>query len=370
MDKYNNGHAMDVSEIPVSEYEIAAKEWAEGSESLEKLLIYCLKNNIVTQACCSGNQAGNMSYVQFELSEKNINALVAVINKCYNLNDVSISFTNQPGVTSNLYIGVHKDSREYFFKDVLSQISDGSNLGIDSLSADMRSTVNAMLHHKVPNEYLEVQYLMNNNQRKMFVATSNPNYSALYWDSPESEPWVESSIGIQGTPEKIIPIIDDIYKKADFEYGNYIDSKIRLENQSPTIHSVQQLATADNIKKEPEIAIIIANPQATRESDYARQNQMTIVDALPGASINQVAKAICGKRYICQFNNFEIEGTKYINEEQIIEAYAKNWEEGKKRFVEAKKLQEQIDGSVREQQIAATISTSLNQESQDEGIKR
>lgn len=35
---------------------------------------------------------------------------------------------------------------------------------------------------------------------------------------------------------------------------------------------------------------------------------MTIVEVLPGMNIEEVAKAMCGQRYICKFNNFEIDG--------------------------------------------------------------
>lgn len=98
MTKYNNGHVVDVKQMNVNDYEIAAKEWAEGSKSLEELLLYCLKNNIVTQACCAGHKEVDRPFLQFELSEKNINVIIKIINQYYNLNGVNITFVNQPGV--------------------------------------------------------------------------------------------------------------------------------------------------------------------------------------------------------------------------------------------------------------------------------
>ena len=74
MANYNNGHVIDVSKISSSEYEIAAKEWSEGSKALEELLFYCLKNNIITQACCVGHKETDMAFLQFELSERNMNS--------------------------------------------------------------------------------------------------------------------------------------------------------------------------------------------------------------------------------------------------------------------------------------------------------
>ena len=75
---------------------------------------------------------------------------------------------------------------------------------------------------------------------------------------------------------------------------------------------------------------IIFDAAATKESDYARENGFTICRVLPGANISDVAKAICGKRYICKFNNFEIVGTKYQNPEEIVSAYEEYNDEIKK----------------------------------------
>ena len=75
---------------------------------------------------------------------------------------------------------------------------------------------------------------------------------------------------------------------------------------------------------------IIFDAAATKESDYARENGFTICRVLPGANISDVAKAICGKRYICKFNNFEIVGTKYQNPEEIVSVYEEYNDEIKK----------------------------------------
>lgn len=68
---------------------------------------------------------------------------------------------------------------------------------------------------------------------------------------------------------------------------------------------------------------IIFDAAATKESDYARENGFTICRVSPGANISDVAQAICGKRYICKFNDFEIDGTKYQNPEEIVSVYNK-----------------------------------------------
>lgn len=141
-----------------------------------------------------------------------------------------MTFINQPGVISKLDISVPKDIGEQFFKDMLGQLSNGLDVQIDLLSQDMQKTLNVMMKYKVPNDYLEIQYFVDNNKKKLFVATTNPNYSDLYWNSENAKTWVDESISIEDTPDKIIPILDDISKKTSSEYINYIDFQKRISN--------------------------------------------------------------------------------------------------------------------------------------------
>ena len=238
-----------------------------------------------------------------------------------------------------------------------------------------------MLKHKIPNDYLEIQYSKNNGEKKLFVATTNPNYSDLYWNNEKAKPWVENSVSIEDSPENIIPIINDISKKAPIVYNNYVEAQMRIGNRIPNSSQIEQEKTSNAIIEEEPVTIA-ANVQASRENDYARKNNMTIVEVLPGMSIEKVAKEICGKKYIGKFNDFEIDGTKYTNPEQIVEAYKKNWEEHKKKlqgkqeaqsitetktdeeplktFTVERNKQRQLDASIRVQQINAMQQANLN----------
>lgn len=60
--KYNNGSSMPISGLSKDELKVAMKEWAEGSETLEKLLWNCYNNGIETGGCHIGN--GN-AYLDF-----------------------------------------------------------------------------------------------------------------------------------------------------------------------------------------------------------------------------------------------------------------------------------------------------------------
>lgn len=353
MNNYNNGHIIDASKIPSSDYEKAAKEWSEGSKALEELLLYCLKNNIITQACCIGHddiKEANTAYLQFELSERNKKHIIKLIQRYYNLDGIDMSFVNQPGLISRFNVEVPKSIGEQFFKDMLIQLSNGIDVEIDNLTPDMKSTVFAMIGHKVPNDYLEVHYSVKNNKRELFVAASNPNYFDLFLGKNEpTKPWLEDSIGISGTPESIGPIIRDISEKTSTEYLNYIKNQRGDSNQDNinTSSTSMQPETSDKKRFIP----IIVNPQATHESSYARDNSMTIMEVLPGANLMDIAEVMCGQRYICEFNNFVIDGTKYETPEQIVEAYKNRWVDSKQSFLVAKKQQELIDASIREKQI-------------------
>lgn len=66
MSKYNNIKSIPIDSIPKEEIKIAIKEWAEGDESMEKLLLTCYDKGIKTSGC----HAGAGSYIAFSYQEK------------------------------------------------------------------------------------------------------------------------------------------------------------------------------------------------------------------------------------------------------------------------------------------------------------
>lgn len=260
---------------------------------------------------------------------------------------------------------------------MLIQLSNGLDIGIDSLTSDMQSIIAALTSHKIPNEYLEIQYSMNDNKKELFVATTNPNYYELYWDKDDAKPWVEDSIGIEGTPESIEPIIRDISKKTSFEYRKYVENQTRLNKIASSLATSMKSKTdkrgMPEIDGAERMNSIVFNAAATRENAYARRNNIAIYEVLPEMTIDDVAQEICGQRYLCKFNNFEIDGTKYKSPAEIVSAYKKHWEDSKKRLLESKKMQEQIDNSIREQQFASLANDKnliSNTDVEEGGLKR
>ncbi len=380
-DSYNNGHLMATSEIAEDNYEKVAKEWAEGSENLEALLLYCLKNGIVTQSSCRGHSDDGYAFVQFELNEANMKSIVKIVNRYYNLDGVSMNFISEPGNISKFSIHVPKKISELFFKDMLSQLSNGIDLEIDSLTDDMKNTLEVMMNHKVPFELLEVNYSKTNDQKQLYVFSSNQDYfDTNLFNDPDYKIYTGDGIGFESTPEKILPIIKDVSKKSDVKYDEFIKDGLKYEDiniqkfakemyekksvgefngfnvDGSKYTSPEEIVNAyfknlekakygfvnsnkndshdiKNIENDSEnnISPIVANAKATIENDQVRQEEKTIVEVLPGMSIEEVARAVCGKRYICKFNNFVIDGTTYTSPEEIIDAYFKSWEEGKKK---------------------------------------
>ena len=90
-------------------------------------------------------------------------------------------------------------------------------------------------------------------------------------------------------------------------------------------------------------------------------------------NIDDVAQAMYGQRYICKFNNFEIDGTKYKTPEEIVTAYKKYCEESTKKFLESREMQEQIDNLARHKQFASVANDKKlisNTDLENGGLKR
>lgn len=100
--------------------------------------------------------------------------------------------------------------------------------------------------------------------------------------------------------------------------NNFASAPQAPKSKESQANNTQQPVASSKIKMP---YCITFDYQATMESDYARTNSMQVVKVVPGSEITDVAKEMCGKRYIGKFNDFLIDGTKYTSPEQIVEAY-------------------------------------------------
>ena len=67
--KYNNGVPMSLEEMSEEEIDQAMHIWAEGSESLERVLKESYKNGLLSHACCAGGPEPHsvFPYIAFKL---------------------------------------------------------------------------------------------------------------------------------------------------------------------------------------------------------------------------------------------------------------------------------------------------------------
>ena len=72
--EFADGHVVDVSKLSEEEFRRAAKEFSEGSMSLQDFLMYAHAQNISTLACCKGHSIKNgtksTAYIAFSLNDE------------------------------------------------------------------------------------------------------------------------------------------------------------------------------------------------------------------------------------------------------------------------------------------------------------
>lgn len=112
------------------------KEFAEGSKSLEELLINCYQNKIVTHACCIGhdkNEETNRNpdpYILFVLSNENYKLMKYVIDKLLSnellANIIKFNIESDYGpIRLNIRINSNQEQiREYFFSMINKLITN------------------------------------------------------------------------------------------------------------------------------------------------------------------------------------------------------------------------------------------------------
>lgn len=83
MSKYNNQNPMEIPEDK-KEYEKAIEEWAEGNESLKKLLILCNNVGVKTFTCCGGHKDRfAYPYIAVVVDENNFDIITDLFKRIY-----------------------------------------------------------------------------------------------------------------------------------------------------------------------------------------------------------------------------------------------------------------------------------------------
>ena len=92
MSKYNNIKSIPVDSIPEEELATAIKEWAEGSEDMERLLWACYKNGIKTTGC----HVSTSPYLGFNYDKHN-DKLISLLDKILERKDSQIMISPDGG---------------------------------------------------------------------------------------------------------------------------------------------------------------------------------------------------------------------------------------------------------------------------------
>lgn len=71
------------------------KEWSEGNEHLEKLLISCRENNIPSMYCCAGHGGKRTAYITLQMNEQTWGKIYSLIHYLQNIPNTSFTFSHK-----------------------------------------------------------------------------------------------------------------------------------------------------------------------------------------------------------------------------------------------------------------------------------
>lgn len=239
MESLNNGKV--VNHIPPELYEQAARDFSEGNESLKKLLLYCFENGIQTRACCAGHEDKKQSpYITFEFNEKNLQAIIKIIQRFANQSKAWMSFTKQPNVVSSFEIHLDKDKKDEIFNDILECLQVRKEVELDNLPPQMQAIISIMQNHNIDNSYFETQYQVEEGKATYAIAAEDPCYNDCYWDRPETRNWAENSLIIEVGEEEATRILKNVLREAKV-------AKFRNNHRTIGITEIEDITSQERI---------------------------------------------------------------------------------------------------------------------------
>ena len=313
-DSLNDGH---VKEVTPDMFEKAANDFSEGNEALKKLLEYCFENGIKTQACCSGHEGKKMPYIQFELDENNMGAILKML-KHLSLGDIitNFSFVKQPGVTSHFHVSMDKDKYNEGFEQILGALQQEKEVEISDLDNTTQQIVKSMQKHSVLNSYMEI----GENKDNISIAVDS-QYSMVLPYNGKEKPWTENTQIIEGRKDSFE--INRTLRKLEASTKNYEFMKKHPYNK-------EKIENFWNNKDNARAIQINALATRERQGEYHESNVVS-VDISLGSRLEDVVEQImqlqqAGQACVTRFNSFEIDSRDNTSAEEILEAYNKDWE--------------------------------------------
>lgn len=109
------------------------KQWSEGNEHLQKLLINCRENNIPSMFCCAGHGKNRPAYITLQMNDKTIGKIYNIINSIYAEKNISFRFAQKEfGIDSCFTIYMLNEKNKNNIMDNLSKATK-KEINIDSL---------------------------------------------------------------------------------------------------------------------------------------------------------------------------------------------------------------------------------------------
>lgn len=146
----NTGDAIR-EKIPEESIELAAKSFSEGRKSLEDVLLFCMKNNIRTFACCAGHDilpgVRGKAYLSFALENEDVtrNLVIGLFSSELTESgidklDFSTRVDDDGNVVENANIYIEIGREDEVFKrleEKMAQLINRGNLPISPVILDM-----------------------------------------------------------------------------------------------------------------------------------------------------------------------------------------------------------------------------------------
>lgn len=315
----NNGH---IIEITPDMFGQASNDFSEGNENLKELLMFCFENGIKTTSCCSGHNGEKRPYVQFELNEQNMKAILKMLKRL-SVGDVinNLTFTNQPGVISRFCISMQNDKYNEGFEQILEALKSEKEVELSELDTTRQLIVKSIQNHNISNSYLDLQ-----EETDSISIAVGSDYLSVFSIEEEPKPWMEDSWMVE-------------YKKDSKEADRTLrrlESRTKnnryLKNHPYDKENINEFwQNRDATKSTIEIV-----PETTKERQYEYgERNVVVVNAIPGSNIEALANEIMqlhqyGQACITRFNSFAIDSRDYDSPEEIVQAYMQEYEKHRK----------------------------------------
>ena len=133
MSKYNRIVSIPIESIPEKDIKKAIHQWAEGDDSMEKLLLACYEKGIDTSGC----HAGARPWIDFKYQD-NMNRLIPLLEVTQKVEESQIvimvdggnPFSGPEWYLSSIGMGIdtmYKDEADVYFDSLTNALEDDSN---------------------------------------------------------------------------------------------------------------------------------------------------------------------------------------------------------------------------------------------------